>query len=241
MSENGLAKISWSEPETGERRHYVLTEGATVTIGRSQSCEVTIREQHVSRQHAVISYQYGVFMISDLGSANGTFVNDQQLSDPFPLADGDVIRLYVPTINFSAVVTDEEEEEARATGTIILAKERTQQARLVVTAGSQEGDEIILATDAITLGRATVNATWEIGLQDRAVSRPHARIERANGHWFIVDLESANGTFVNGVPVDDPRELEDGYVIVIGQTTLLFRIGSPADDSATLQRDTTEY
>ena len=90
----GLAKIAWSDPSSGERKEYVLTEGSTVTIGRSLSNEVCIREQHVSRQHAVISFQYGVFMISDLGSANGTFVNDQLVEEPFPLAGGDVVRLY---------------------------------------------------------------------------------------------------------------------------------------------------
>ncbi|MFP4324065.1 MAG: FHA domain-containing protein, partial [Anaerolineales bacterium] len=68
----GIAKITWKDPKTDKRHDYILTEGATVTIGRSVNNEICIHEQHVSRQHAVISYQFGLFMISDLGSANGT-------------------------------------------------------------------------------------------------------------------------------------------------------------------------
>src|SRR5687768_5642671 len=100
ITPKGLAKISWQDPGTGVVRDYVLTEGATVTLGRGRESEIYIPEQHVSRQHAVITHEFGVFMIKDLNSANGTYVNDEKITDPFPLAHGDVIRLYVPVLNF---------------------------------------------------------------------------------------------------------------------------------------------
>lgn len=229
-SPQGLAKVWWHDPNTGEKKEYVLTEGATVTIGRSLTNEICIREQHVSRQHAVISYQYGLFMISDLGSANGTFVNDQQLDEPFPLASGDVIRLYVPLINFSGSVTEEEAEHAKETGTFILPADKSRRPVLSITTGPQEGTEIPLIADMVTVGRATANATWEIALQDRAVSRPHARIEKEPGNgWVLHDLNSSNGTLVNNKIVREPQELTDGSVIIIGQTTMLFRIGSATE------------
>ncbi len=93
-----LAKITWYHPDTGEKQEYILMEGATVSIGRSSNNDIAIPEQHVSRQHAVINYRDGIFMLTDLNSANGTFVNDAQLSEPFPLASGDEIRLYVPML-----------------------------------------------------------------------------------------------------------------------------------------------
>ncbi|NJL95060.1 MAG: FHA domain-containing protein [Anaerolineae bacterium] len=80
-----------------------------------------IPQEHVSRQHAVITHQFGVFMINDLGSANGTFVNGEQISEEYPLAHGDQIKLYVPIVNFSAVVTEEDQAEAMKTGSLILA------------------------------------------------------------------------------------------------------------------------
>jgi pSer/pThr/pTyr-binding forkhead associated (FHA) protein len=221
----GLAKIYWDDPNSSERKEYILTEGATISIGRSVSNEVVIREQHVSRKHAVISYQYGLFMISDLGSANGTFVNDQPLTEPFPLASGDKIRLYVPVINFSGTVTADEEERAMQTGTFIMPPKTGSRPRLSITAGPQEGTEIVLHDDLITIGRATVNANWTIGLQDRAVSRPHAKIERFGNQWYITDMGSSNGTMLNNRVIQATTELMDGHVIVIGQTTILFRLG----------------
>lgn len=230
MSEQaeGLAKVTWDDPETGERREFVLEEGATATIGRSPNNQISIPERHVSRQHAVISFRDGIFMISDLGSANGTFVNDKQLTDPFPLAHGDVIRLYVPILNFSAMVTEEEHQQAKMTGTLIVPASAGGQPRLQITSGPQEGAEIAILTPALRIGRATRDATWDVSLQDRAVSRPHCEIAiQPDGLWAIVDLGSANGTVINGAPIaaNEPCPLQDGTVITLGETTILFRVG----------------
>jgi pSer/pThr/pTyr-binding forkhead associated (FHA) protein len=231
MSEQAenLAKIAWDDPETGARREFVLAEGATASIGRSAENDIAIPERHVSRQHAVISFRDGIFMIADLGSANGTFVNDKKLADPFPLAHGDIIRLYVPILNFSAIVTEAEHEQAKITGTLIVPAGSGGRPVLNITAGPQEGVEIPILTPLLTIGRATRNANWDISLQDRAVSRPHAEIAaQDDGTWFIKDLGSANGTIVNGVPISpqEPCPLADGHVITLGETTILFRMGS---------------
>ena len=221
----GLAKIIWNDPDSSEKREFVLAEGATASIGRSPSNDISIPERHVSRQHAVIAFRDGIFMISDLGSANGTFVNDRRLEDPFPLAHGDVIRLYVPILNFSAMVTAEDQEEARRTGTLIVPPVGSGAARLLVTSGPQEGHEFVLALDTMTVGRTTQDRTWDIALQDRSVSRPHCRFRKQDKTWNIADLGSANGTAVNGTPVtDEARTLKDGDVLSIGETKLLYRL-----------------
>ncbi len=227
--ESALAKITWQDPKTGEIREYVLMEGATAMIGRSPGNDICVPERHVSRKHAVINYRDGIFMITDLGSANGTYVNDQKLTDPFPLAGGDVIRLFVPVLHFSAVVTEEEQTQASLKGTLIVPIGAGGRPKLFVTSGPQEGAEFPLVSDSITVGRATVNASFDISLQDRAVSRPHARLEHdpATDEWRIFDASSVNGTFVNGVTVNsvEGRVLKDGDVLTLGETTLLFRSG----------------
>jgi pSer/pThr/pTyr-binding forkhead associated (FHA) protein len=221
----GIAKVVWEDPESGDRREFVLGEGATASIGRSAGNDIMIPQKHVSRQHAVITFREGIFMISDLGSANGTFVNDRRLTDPFPLAHGDIIRLYVPQLSFSAVVSQEDEDAARKTGSMITAPTGIGNARLIVTVGVQEGVEFALTEEAVTIGRSAQGATWDILLQDRAVSRPHCRlIRRGTGGWAILDVGSVNGTFVNGTQVTaEPTALRDGDVLTIGETTLLFR------------------
>ncbi len=233
MSIEGLAKITWEDPDSGELREYVLEEGATATIGRSPNNPIYIPERHVSRQHAVIRFENGIFMLSDLGSANGTFVNDKKLADQYPLMDGDVIRLYVPLLQFSAIVTEEEHEQARLTGTLVVPASGFGQAALQITAGEQEGAEIPLLTPLVKIGRATQKATWDISLQDRAVSRPHCEIRREpDDSWVLIDLGSANGTLLNNIPIqpNDAQPLRDGYVITLGETTILFRVGDDIQD-----------
>ncbi|MBX3064549.1 MAG: FHA domain-containing protein [Anaerolineae bacterium] len=221
---DGIAKVTWEDPETLQRREYVLIEGATASIGRSVGNDVIIPQKHVSRQHAVITFRDGIFMISDLGSANGTFVNDRRLTDPFPLAHGDVIRLYVPTLQFSAVVSEEEQENARKTGTLILPRATRGDAKLLVTVGVQEGVEFPLVQETITVGRDTQGAQWDIKLKDPAVSRPHCKLVKQGTAWAIIDLESVNGTLLNGSQVSsEALTLKDGDVLTIGETTLLYR------------------
>ncbi len=221
-----LAKIRWSDPKSGATREYVLTEGATATIGRQETNDIWIPEQHVSRQHAVINYRNGIFMITDLGSANGTFVNDQRLEDAFPLASGDEIRLYVPVLNFSAVVTDEDTLHAQESGTYISATTNTGRGKLVITTGLQEGTVIPLLLKKVRVGRVTSKADWEISIQDPSISRPHAQLELIENSWVLTDLGSANGTIVNGNPITDkPCPLNDGDLIAFGATLVLFRGG----------------
>jgi pSer/pThr/pTyr-binding forkhead associated (FHA) protein len=221
----GLAKITWEDPTNQEKREFVLAEGATATIGRSSGNDIAIPERHVSRQHAVISWRDGVFTIADLGSANGTFVNDRRLTDAFPLAHGDVIRLYVPVLGFSAIVSPEEEAQARRTGTWIGVPSSEGLPRLIATAGAQEGTEFPMYQEMMTVGRTTADTAWDIALQDRAVSRPHCRFSKRGDNWFVMDLGSANGTMLNGTPVTaDSRQMKDGDVLVVGETTLLFRL-----------------
>jgi pSer/pThr/pTyr-binding forkhead associated (FHA) protein len=231
MSENpsGLAKLTWIHPQTKEQEEFVLSEGATASIGRLAENDICIPEQHVSRRHAVIAYdaEIGGFVIKDPGSANGTFVNDKQIKEPTPLVHGDEIRLYVPTLKFSSVVTEHERTAAAERGTLITAIANTGKGKLIITTGPQEGNTIPLLLEELTVGRATNRANWEIALQDPSVSRPHARLRLENGgEWHIQDLGSANGTLVNGKPVaEDGQVLHDGDIVAFGATLALFRAG----------------
>ncbi len=59
-------------------------------------------------------------------------------------------------------------------------------------------------------------------LTDRTISRRHAELTPDNGDWYINDLHSANGTYVNGVLVTEPRRLHVGDQIRVGMSLLLF-------------------
>ncbi len=71
-----------------------------------------------------------------------------------------------------------------------------------------------------TLGREKC----EIILRDSHMSRQHANIKYLDGKFLLIDLGSANHTFVNDEMVQAPRTLQDGDVISMGNTDLLFNL-----------------
>jgi pSer/pThr/pTyr-binding forkhead associated (FHA) protein len=218
-----LAKIIWTDPLTRECAEFLLAEQATAIIGRADGSDIVVKEQHVSRQHAVISYRDGVFLIADSGSANGVFVNDTKIEQPYPLVAGDAIRLYVPELRFESMFV---ESNARENTTLITAAVNTGKGRLIVSNGPQEGESFYLLRSKVHVGRAVASADWEICLQDASVSRPHARLELIDGVWMVSDLGSANGTRVNNVPITEKgRALRDGDLIAFGGSLVVFRVG----------------
>lgn len=82
----------WLEyfPEGGDRVQRALLDKDSLTIGRSEAADVQIDSAKVSREHARVICQGPQFVIRDLGSTNGTFVNGQQIEQA-ELTDGDVI------------------------------------------------------------------------------------------------------------------------------------------------------
>jgi diguanylate cyclase (GGDEF)-like protein len=73
-------------------RKYEL-ERPTTVIGRSSSCDVQVDQDSVSRNHAKIELEEQRAVVSDMGSTNGTFVNDEAVERPTPLRNGDLIKI----------------------------------------------------------------------------------------------------------------------------------------------------
>src|SRR5580700_5256413 len=72
----------------------------------------------------------------------------------------------------------------------------------------------LIAGQRCTLGRAATN---QIVAKDELCSREHAEVHFNNGHWFLRDLNSLNGTRLNGATVDSEWELSPGDDINIGR------------------------
>ena len=123
---DALAKTAVSDvPERRERRRGLLTittgpevgrvipvaSGATVTFGRADECTVRVADANLSRQHARILCMGDEYIVKDMGSTNGTWVNDERVDFATHLKDGDRVRLgSAVTLRFSLV--DEEENKA---------------------------------------------------------------------------------------------------------------------------------
>jgi predicted component of type VI protein secretion system len=88
-----------------------IGQGPT-TLGRQPGCEITLKSSQVSRKHCQIFEHEGGLKVKDLGSSNGTFVNNQQIDGPHPLNPGDI--LAVGSIQFR--LEDAEGVEALGVG-----------------------------------------------------------------------------------------------------------------------------
>jgi len=73
-------------------KSYIL-DAPEMVIGRSPSVDIVINEQSVSRQHSKCFQASDNFDIEDMGSSNGTYVNNQKLISRYTLKDGDIVRL----------------------------------------------------------------------------------------------------------------------------------------------------
>jgi hypothetical protein len=65
--------------------------GDVVTLGREPGNTIVINDAEISRRHTRLTFQGGVYMIEDLGSTNGTFVNGTRLTGSHPLNGGEVV------------------------------------------------------------------------------------------------------------------------------------------------------
>lgn len=90
--------------------------------------------------------------------------------------------------------------------------------RLIIVAGPDLGMEWAYKVPEIVMGR---DEDCELVMSDIAVSRRHAKIALEGGKFFLYDLGSGNGTFLNGVKIDK-EELVPGDEIVVGERTLRF-------------------
>lgn len=114
-----------SRPEAGDRALLLVLAGPGLglsftigpqpaVLGRGERNEVPIPDGGISRQHATIAFLDGQFILSDLGSANGTFVNGARVTAPLALREADRVQLGpVTLLKFSRLDSLEAEVQRR--------------------------------------------------------------------------------------------------------------------------------
>ena len=109
-------------------------------------------------------------------------------------------------------------------------------AYLVIREGSKWTDVFRLVDgESVTIGRAPTNA---IVVKDERCSRNHAEVFQASGNWTLRDLDSRNGTLVDGQRIQRDYELQAGEIIRIGNSHLAFvhDLSQAFPDSSSLLR-----
>ena len=118
-------------------------------------------------------------------------------------------------------MSEDWDEEATAVGIVVAGAETAEDRKrpcVTVLTGSASGQLFKLPRGNTVLGRAS-NA--EIRIADEGISRHHAKMWVETDKILLEDLESRNGTFVNGTKITGPTPLRDGDKIQIGATTVI--------------------
>ena len=88
---------------------------------------------------------------------------------------------------------------------------------LSVTGGAQAGATLPLGSSALRVGRSNA---CNLVIDDSYASSQHARFYKSDGDWYVEDLGSTNGTYVEGERLTAPRRLGVGVEVRIGQTLM---------------------
>ncbi len=163
-------------------------------IGRSRQCPLRLDVASVSGKHARIGFESGEFWVEDLGSTNGTFVNQQQISGRVNVAPGTPIFLG-KELSIVGVVSQEQLLRAAATSqgksiapiaqekkypVLVSLSESARPARIVLTPGAK-----------FSLGRDPSSDMW---LGAPHISRRHCLVEMTKSGVVRITDQSTNGT-----------------------------------------------
>jgi pSer/pThr/pTyr-binding forkhead associated (FHA) protein len=90
--------------------------------------------------------------------------------------------------------------------------------------GPAKGQEFGIEKDTVYIGRSPEN---DVQITDNSVSRVHLRVEKRGSRYFLTDLKSRNGTYIDGVRIGSDMEYEvrEGMPVAIGKT--FFSLGRP--------------
>ena len=217
-SRGGPSLVGTTGPLAGER----FPVSKEVVIGRA-GAGIAIDDAEVSRRHASVRRVEGGLLLSDLGSANGTEVNGTPIDRPTVVVDGDVIS--VGTASFAVDMPELRASSAtRLHGAGAAAPSAAPSPPvLLVDKGPLAGRRFAVERELL-VGRDGADIT----VHDPEVSRRHARLRPVDGGVEVADLDSANGTAVNGALIHGPTRVTAGDVITFGQTSMSLTNGNGA-------------
>lgn len=211
-------------------KEYELTR-PEIVIGRDPNVDLTIPSPAVSRRHARLMRQGEGYLLEDLGSSNGTFLNGERLLEQRLLKTGDQIKLgQAITLTYEApapvvpvqqtvaspipAVPDKILQTVLEEDLGIEELDVSAPPKLLVTIAGGSSHTYHLTGSVLTIGRLEGN---DIVIPSQIVSGQHARLERANGGYQLVVLPQArNPVLFEGRPLDGSRVLRHGDILRIG-------------------------
>ena len=216
-------------PMPGEE--FKLTDDE-YTVGRDPTNSWTLDYNAVSRHHAKFTKRGNSYLLEDLGSSNGTFVNGEKISGVFLLSGGEEIGFGNSVMARFEVAKPPRAEEAQSPDSLLATKinepgglGKTTIGEMLPSIGAPPKLSVAIAGSApasytlskqkLTFGRGENN---DIVIASPVVSRNHGYFEKTSaGNYQIVVLpEAGNAVFLDGYPVSSPSTLTNDANIRIG-------------------------
>lgn len=196
------------------REYTIAVDG--LAIGRDPTCDIVVSSADVSRKHAVVAPSPEGYVLTDL-STNGVLVNGTRITAPAPLAKGNVL----------TVGTNEFRFHANAAAAAADAAQKVVLATLEVTSsGVLRGKKFEIRLALTHLGRGAHN---EVVIGDESVSDSHAKVQKRETGWFVVDMGSTNGTYVGGKRINGEKQLVGAPDVRLGGVKFIFRATDAAE------------
>ncbi len=225
------------EDDEGKRTLVPLTRDQ-YSVGRKEGNTIRLTERNVSREHARLFKKAAngapappdkpTFVLEDLTSYNGVFVNGLRITHAQDLSHGDLVQIG----DYRIVLQDEMVADVSASSLPNDAKSTLPQGghsrastlmdrpnRLVMLAGPTPGAEFPLVEERMTVGRAE---DASVSINHNSVSRLHCEVHAlGDGRFEIVDKGSSNGVRVNAAELRRGI-VEPGDVIELGDVKFKF-------------------
>jgi pSer/pThr/pTyr-binding forkhead associated (FHA) protein/outer membrane protein assembly factor BamB len=194
-----------------------------VVIGRRAGNDIVLDSRKVSRKHAQIKREGDDFTIEDLQSTGGTEIHGEKITSR-QISTGEIIKIGDFELHFNSGIEGEEKTVFEEEDKTIFDDDKTvfyeePIAKLIVERSQNLEGEISIEGETI-IGRGE-EAT--IQLEDQRASREHCKIVLVENNFVLTDLESSNGTYVNGEKVTE-KPLENGDKIQIGDAVFEFQM-----------------
>lgn len=199
--------MAWLEIISGSEQGTQLeVHPGVFKIGRQSGCDLKLTDSKVSRFHAQLEFRPdGSIFIIDQNSSNGTFVQGKRITAPTPINTGDTFQVGDTQIRIKI------ESEYIPSPALSPKRGLDLSSGYYLPPGGATRS-LQLKEDIITIGRDSSNT---ITINHPMVSRFHARITGSPAGYFLQDLNSVNGTYVNGNRVSGLVELKPRSLVQI--------------------------
>src|ERR1051325_2228993 len=218
--------LEFQDITSGFQEIYITRD--ITRLGREPGLEIVLAPTaaNVSRRHAEIRHQEGIYFLVDLGSFNGTFLNGRRIVNAEVLHESDVIQLGPggPSFRFRAPSSPDSVRKAHLAGlpqrssTIVASRESGPLQDTLRGAETNPNQSRIFLQRAFDQPQLTVGRSdqSDIRLDGLLISNNHARISQTSQGVVIEDLNSTNGTYVNGQRITGRKALPADDVVQIG-------------------------